>query len=408
MKRVVILLMDSFGVGNAPDAEEYGDKGADTLGHIVEECAVGNADNDKRSGTLKLPNLSRLGLQKAAEESRGSPLKTNLGYEAPIEGVYGYASEQSKGKDTPSGHWEIAGFPVMFTWGFFDRTIPCFPKELVENFIKEANLPGVLGEKHASGTAILEELGEEHIRTGKPIIYTSADSVFQIAAHEKYFGLERLYEICEIARELVNKYNIGRVIARPFVGEKSGQFKRTANRHDIGIPPSAPTLLDELKDSGGEVVSIGKIADIFAGSGITKRVKSDGLKELFDATLKELKSAGNNTLIFTNFVNFDAEFGHRRDVAGYASGLEYIDSRIPDIEKILSPEDIIVITADHGCDPTWKGTDHTREHIPILIYGPSIKPKNVGGRETFADIGASIAQYMNIGPLNHGKPFNLV
>jgi phosphopentomutase len=227
MKRAVILLMDSFAVGFSEDAEIYGDKGADTLGHIVDECAIGNCDNENRQGPLKLPNLSRLGLQKLSEDSRGKKLKHSLGYDGIPEGAYGYAVEKSKGKDTPSGHWEIAGVPVMFDWGYFPKTIPTFPKELIDDFIEEANIPGILGDKHSSGTIILDELGEEHIRSGKPIVYTSADSVFQIAAHEEHFGLDRLYKICNIARKLVDKYNIGRVIARPFIGERSGEFQRT-------------------------------------------------------------------------------------------------------------------------------------------------------------------------------------
>jgi phosphopentomutase len=234
MAKVAILLLDSFGIGGAVDADKYGDTGSDTLGHIAQQCAKGLCNiPGKREGSLKLPNLAKLGLEKAAEESSKAKLAASLGYSGKIEGAYGYGLEVSKGKDTPSGHWEITGVPVTFDWGYFPKTIPCFPKELTDAFIKEAKLPGILGDKHASGTEILDEYGEEHIKTGKPIVYTSADSVYQIAAHEKHFGLERLYEICEIARELVDKYNIGRVIARPFLGEKKGSFERTGNRHDI-------------------------------------------------------------------------------------------------------------------------------------------------------------------------------
>jgi phosphopentomutase len=292
----------------------------------------------------------------------------------------------------------------MFDWGYFPRTIPTFPKELTEAFIRETKVPGILGDKHASGTEILDELGEEHIRTGKPIVYTSADSVYQIAAHEKYFGLEKLYKICDIARKLVDDYNIGRVIARPFIGEKKGAFSRTGNRHDISLPPPAPTLLDDMKKTGGQVISIGKIADIFANCGITKKVKGTGIEELFNKTIEELKTAKENTIIFTNFVDFDAVYGHRRDVKGYATALEYFDSRLPELERLLKVGDMVVIAADHGCDPTWKGTDHTREHIPILFYGPNIKPANLGGRRTFADIGQTIAKFMNLPPLKHGIP----
>ncbi len=404
MKRAVILLTDSLGVGCSEDADEYGDVGADTLGHIVDDCVAGKTDDSGlRKGPLTLPNFARYGLQKAAEESRKAPLSHSLGYDGEIQGAYGYGIEKSKGKDTPSGHWEIAGVPVMFDWGFFPKTVPCFPKELIDEFIRETGVPGILGDKHSSGTVILDELGEEHIKTGKPIVYTSADSVFQIAAHEGHFGLERLNEIGDIARKIVDKYNVGRVILRPFLGEKPGEFERTGNRHDISVPPPEPTLLDYLKESGGNVVSIGKIADIYANCGITKKVKSPGLENLFDSTLKELKEAGDQTLVFTNFVDFDEKYGHRRNVAGYAWALEYFDKRIPEIEALLQPGDLVVVAADHGCDPTWEGTDHTREHIPILMFGPGIKPINLGGRSSFADIGQTLAAHFGIKPLKNGK-----
>ena len=403
MKRAIILLTDSFGIGGAEDAGAYGDEGSDTLGHIVEECAAGKTDDSGlRKGPLQLPNLARHGLQKAAEESRKAPLAHSLGYDGEIDGAYGYGIEQSKGKDTPSGHWEIAGVPVMFDWGFFPKTEPCFPKELIDEFIKETGVPGILGDKHSSGTVILDELGEEHIKTGKPICYTSADSVFQIAAHEKHFGLERLNEIGDITRKIVDKYNIGRVILRPFLGEKAGEFERTGNRHDIAIPPPEPTLLDVMKESGGNVVAIGKIADIYANCGVTKKVKNPGLENLFNSTIDELKQAGDQTLIFTNFVDFDEKYGHRRNVAGYAAALEYFDSRLPEFEKLLQPGDLVIVAADHGCDPTWQGTDHTREHIPVLFFGPGIKSGSIGGRQTFADIGQTIAAHFGIKSLKAG------
>ncbi len=253
---------------------------------------------------------------------------------------------------------------------------------------------------------------EEHIKTGKPIVYTSADSVFQIACHEKYFGIDRLYKICDIAREILNELEkevgcIGRVIARPFIGEKKGQFLRTGNRHDIAVKPPEPTLLDILKKNGGEVVSIGKIADIFANCGITKKIKAVGLEYLFNKTVAELKIAKDNTLIFTNFVDFDASYGHRRDITGYARALEYIDGRLPELEKMLQPGDLVVIAADHGCDPTWKGTDHTREHIPVLMFGPGVKPVALGGRLSFADIGQTIAKHMGLPELKHGTACNI-
>jgi len=404
MKRAIILLMDSFGIGCTDDADTYGDVGADTLGHIAEECAAGRANNPEgRDGPLYMPNLARMGLQKAAEESRRAPLAHSLGYDGEIEGAYGYGIEVSKGKDTPSGHWEIAGVPVTFDWGYFEKKIPCFPKELIDEFIKETGVPGILGDKHSSGTVILDELGEEHIRTGKPIVYTSADSVFQIACHEEHFGLDRLMEICDISRKLVDKYNIGRVIARPFLGEKPGEFKRTGNRHDVAIPPPEPTLLDVMKESGGNVVSIGKIADIYANYGITKKVKATGLEALFDTSLKEFEAAGDQTLVFTNFVDFDAEYGHRRNVMGYAAALEYFDRRLPELEKLLQPGDVVVVAADHGCDPSWVGTDHTREHIPILMFGPGVKAGNLGARKTFADIGQTLATHFGIKALSKGE-----
>ncbi|MEG1223292.1 MAG: phosphopentomutase, partial [Hafnia sp.] len=328
MKRTFIMVLDSFGIGASEDAERFGDVGSDTLGHIADACARGEADIG-RKGPLTLPNLSRLGLGKAAEESTGR-FPQGLDKNAEIIGAYGYASELSSGKDTPSGHWEIAGVPVLFDWGYFSDHENSFPQELLDILVKRGNLPGYLGNCHSSGTVILDQLGEEHMKTGKPIFYTSADSVFQIACHEETFGLDRLYELCEIAREELTKggYNIGRVIARPFVGDKPGEFKRTGNRHDLAVEPPAPTMLKKLVDEkGGEVVSIGKIADIYANVGITQKVKATGIDALFDATLVEMEKAGDNTIVFTNFVDFDSSYGHRRDVAGYAAALELFDRR---------------------------------------------------------------------------------
>ena len=404
MKRAFILLLDSFGIGAALDAEQFGDKGANTLGHIAQQCAEGQADQTGvRRGPLYLPNLTRLGLQLATIASCGVPV-AGLDQQAKITGAYGYAVEQSLGKDTPSGHWEIAGVPVLFEWGYFPPNYPSFPEELLQLFIAQTHLPGVLGNKHASGTEIIKELGEESIKSGKPIVYTSADSVFQIAAHESFFGLERLYQICEIARKLVDPYNIGRVIARPFAGE-IGNFKRTGNRRDYAIPPPAPTLLDKLIEYNGEVIAIGKVADIYAHRGITKTIKADGNNALFNAMLEETKIAKDKSLIFTNFVDFDMLYGHRRDVIGYAAALEELDRQLPEFEKLLQPGDIAIITADHGCDPTLPGSDHTREHIPALIFGPNIKAEFIGRRETFADIGQTIAEHLDIPPLNEGVSF---
>lgn len=395
-KRAVILMLDSVGIGGAEDAAEFGDVGADTLGHIA-----------KANGGLQIPNLVALGLDKAAQASTSSALllgpQSAAGLSLPSK--YGFMREISHGKDTSSGHWEMAGAPVYFKWGYFPPAYPSFPAKLVEKICAEANLPGILGNKAASGTQIIEELGEEHIKTGKPICYTSADSVFQIAAHEKYFGLDRLYKLCEIAFKHVAPYNIARVIARPFVGEKKGAFTRTKNRHDYSVNPPQPTVLDSIKNAGGQVISVGKIADIFAHQGITKAVKASGLQELWDVTLSEAKAAPDFSLVFTNFVDFDMVYGHRRDVKGYANGLAYFDSRLPELAAQLGKEDIVFITADHGCDPTYTGTDHTREHVPVIMFGKNVQPQFIGGRDTYADLGQTVANYFNLPPLNVGKSF---
>ncbi|RUR18496.1 phosphopentomutase [Legionella sp. km535] len=402
--RVCILLMDSFGIGASLDASRYGDEGANTFVHIHEVCERGSGDIlGVRQGPLKLPNLAKLGLYHAAVASSGLHF-VDLATLPEPEGHYGYAVEQSLGKDTPSGHWELAGVPVSFEWGYFPDKPHCFQKQLIDSFIQKAGLPGVLGEKHASGTTILDELGEEHIRTGKPIVYTSADSVFQIAAHEESFGLQRLYDICEIARNLVDEYQIGRVIARPFTG-KPGSFKRTANRKDYATLPPEKTLLDFLNDAGREVISIGKIADIYAHQGVTQEIKADGNMALFDATLEAMKTAPKGSLVFTNFVDFDSSYGHRRDVAGYAHALEQFDARLPELSSLLNPDDIVIIAADHGCDPTFPGSDHTREHIPVLAYGPSLTGRFIGRRDSFADVGQSLAEHLEIQPLSHGISF---
>lgn len=402
--RVCLLLMDSLGLGASLDAHLYGDEGANTFGHIVEACNEGRANQlGVREGVLHIPNLARLGLYHAALASSGLKLLDLATLSQPA-GYYGYAVEQSLGKDTPSGHWELAGAPVMFEWGYFPNTEHCFPKALIEEFIKLAGLPGVLGEKHASGTTIIDELGEAHLRTGMPIVYTSGDSVFQIAAHEGHFGLQRLYDISEIARKLVDKYQIGRVIARPFIGAP-GAFKRTGNRRDYSTLPPEPTLLDYLHDLGRTVVGIGKTADIFAHQGIGLNIKADGNRALFDATLDAMKTLPDGGLIFTNFVDFDSSFGHRRDVIGYAKALEDFDERLPELEAILKPQDMVVIAADHGCDPTRPGSDHTREHIPVLVFGPGIESQFIGRRATFADVGQSIAEHLDIAPLLHGVSF---
>jgi phosphopentomutase len=402
--RVCILLMDSFGIGASLDAPRYGDAGANTFVHIHEACKRGDANrNGVREGILTLPNLAKLGLYHAALASSGLRFVELSQFADPV-GYYGYAVEQSLGKDTPSGHWELAGVPVTFEWGYFPDQPFCFPKKLIDTFIQRAGLAGVLGEKHASGTTILDELGEEHMRTGKPIVYTSADSVFQIAAHEEFFGLQRLYDICDIARILVDEYQIGRVIARPFTGQK-GSFKRTANRKDYATLPPEKTLLDYLKEAGREVITIGKIADIYAHQGVTQTIKGDGNMALFDATLTAMKTAPAGSLVFTNFVDFDSSYGHRRDVAGYAHALEQFDARLPELYSILNPDDLVVFAADHGCDPTFPGSDHTREHIPVLVYGQGLSGRFIGRRDTFADIGQSIAEYLGLDSLAHGISF---
>ncbi|MDD6153704.1 MAG: phosphopentomutase [Elusimicrobia bacterium] len=394
--RVVILMMDSFGIGGAEDAARFGDAGANTLGHIA-----------AARGGLKVPNMTALGLLKAAEASTGLPVtageQDNPAILVPSK--YGFMKEISLGKDTSSGHWEMAGSPVQFEWGYFKPEYPSFPEELIEKICDEAGLPGILGDKAASGTAIIDELGEEHIKTGKPICYTSADSVFQIAAHEKHFGLDKLYKLCEIAFKHVAPYNIARVIARPFEGEKKGEFKRTKNRHDYSVKPPMPTVLDAIKNAGGEVISVGKISDIYAKQGITKAVKASGLEELWNVTLEEAKNAPDFSLVFTNFVDFDMTWGHRRDVEGYAQGLEYFDTRLPDLIVQMKEGDIAFITADHGCDPTYKGTDHTREHVPVIMFGPGVRPQYIGARETYADLGQTIADYFKLPPLKFGKSF---
>lgn len=403
MKRTIILMLDSLGIGAAADAEKFGDLGSNTFGNIAKWCAEGKADNG-RQGPLQIPNMMKLGLAHACADSCGE-FPAGLDKATPVDAAYGYAQEISSGKDTPSGHWEIAGVPVLFDWGYFTDHENSFPQELLDQLVEKGDLPGYLGNCHSSGTEILEKLGEEHMATGKPIFYTSADSVFQIACHEETFGLDRLLKLCELARELLEPYNIGRVIARPFVGTDASDFARTGNRRDYSVLPPAPTLLDRMKESGGEVVSVGKIADIYAQQGITKKVKGTGLEALFDLTLEQVKQAGDNTIVFTNFVDFDSSWGHRRDVAGYAKGLEYLDSRLPELFAELGDDDVVVMTADHGCDPTASGTDHTREHIPVIFYGKNIPKGPLGLRETFADIGQSIAAYHNLPKLEYGSSF---
>ncbi len=405
MPRAILCVLDSFGIGGAEDAERFGDAGSDTLGHIAEACAAGKGDREGlRSGLLRLPNMDRLGLGAASLLSNGTAAP-GLDFAGEPEGLWGYAAETSNGKDTPSGHWEIAGVPVRFDWGYFPDTVPSFPDELIDAVLAQSDIPGILGNSHASGTVIIEELGEEHIRTGKPIFYTSADSVIQIAAHETHFGLERLYGLCEITRKIADAYNIGRVIARPFVGESAGDFKRTANRRDYSVLPPEPTLLDRLSQDGRTVFGIGKISDIFAHQGVSKVLKGAGNDELFEKTLEAMDEAEDGDLVFANFIDFDSLYGHRRDVPGYAAALESFDKRLPDMVARMRDGDLLILTADHGCDPTWRGTDHTREHIPVIGTGPGIAGRGIGGRRTYADIGETLAKHLQIAPGKHGTSF---
>lgn len=405
MARAFLFVLDSVGIGGAPDADEYGDEGSNTLGHIAEQCHVGQADQDNlRSGELNLPLLEKLGIGLACREATGI-LPPGFNADPELIGVYANACETSNGKDTPSGHWEIAGVPVTFDWGYFPRTVPTFPAELTQAVIEKAALPGILGNRHASGTEIIADLGEEHMKSGKPIFYTSADSVVQIAAHENHFGLERLYELCEITRGLLDTYNIGRVIARPFVGDTNLDFERTGNRRDYSVPPPEPTLLDRANADGRQVIAVGKISDIYAHCGPTDVRKANGNDALFDATLGAIRDAKEGDLVFTNFVDFDMLYGHRRDVPGYAAALEHFDRRLPEIMEVMQSGDLMVLTADHGNDPTWTGTDHTREQVPVLLWSPGIKPGYAGQRESFADIGETIAEHLGLAAGPHGTSF---
>ncbi len=393
MSRAFILLLDSFGLGATPDAHTFGDEGANTFGHIASWAAA--------QGTpMALPNLEKLGLAAAAHQASGQWAE-GFNQREGFTGAYGAARERSTGKDTQSGHWEIAGVPVTFEWGYFPRAVPSIPAEITEVLQKQFDLPGFLGNCHASGTEIINKHGDEHVATGKVILYTSGDSVMQIAAHEEHFGLERLFALCEAAFELVKPYNIGRVIARPFIGE-NGNYKRTSNRHDYAVPPPSATLLDHVKNAGGEVVGLGKISDIFATQGISRVVKGVDNMALFEALLKVTDEVGDKSLTFVNFVDFDQAFGHRRDIAGYSNALHEMDRRLPEFMAKLKEGDLVVITADHGCDPSWPGSDHTREHIPMIFFGPGVAPRALPVSETFSDIGATLAKHLGVPPLSNG------
>jgi phosphopentomutase len=405
MGRAVIIVLDSVGCGGAEDAEAYGDASADTLGHIAEACALGRGNRDGlRRGPLSLPRLDALGLGHAIKASTGRT-PPSFAMKEP-RGQWGYGIETSRGKDTPSGHWEIAGTPVDFDWGYFPPTIPAFPKSLTGALIAEGKLPGILGNCHASGTAIIEELGEEHVRTLKPICYTSADSVLQIAAHEEAFGLERLYELCRLARRLCDPLKIGRVIARPFVGSSRRDFVRTPHRKDFAVPPPDGNLLQRAAAAGRAIVSIGKIGDIFAhrDTGLEKKGMSNGGN--VDLLIEALKVTRDGGLVFVNLVDFDTEYGHRRDVPGFAACLEAFDRRLGEIETAMQADDYCLITADHGNDPTFKGFDHTREHVPIVAFGAGAPAGPIGARSSLADIAETIAAKLGLPKGPHGQAWS--
>lgn len=405
MARAFLFVLDSFGIGGAPDAAAFGDEGSDTYGHILSACAAGKGDRDGlRRGKLDLPVMRSLGLGAAAQRARG-PHSEEPGAKLAVSAFHAAAQEVSSGKDTPSGHWEIAAVPVPFDWSYFPNTAPTFPSELTEAVIREGKLPGILGDCHASGTEIIDRHGEDHIRTGKPICYTSADSVYQIAAHETHFGLERLYELCRTVRRLVDPLNIGRVIARPFVGEDRAGFVRTANRRDYAVPPPEPTLLDRLTARGSRVIGIGKIGDIFAHQGVTEIRKGAGNDALFDKALDAMDDAKDGDLVFANFVDFDTLYGHRRDIPGYAAALEQFDRRLPEALAKLREGDMLLLTADHGCDPSYRGNDHTRERVPVIGVLSGGKGGDAGLRSTYADIGETVAEHLGLPAGRHGKSF---
>jgi phosphopentomutase len=310
----------------------------------------------------------------------------------------GCAAELSTGKDSQSGHWEIAGNPVEFDWGYFPQLTPCFPEHKIDLLCRCAGIDGILGNKHASGTDIIAELGGEHMRTGKPICYTSADSVFQIAAHEESFGLQPLYKLCSIARELFDDLQIGRIIARPFVGDERTGFTRTENRRDYGVPPPPTSLLHRAGDEHRQVISVGKIGDLFCHRATGTELHAYGNQAVFDQTLTASESLDEGGLLFANFVDFDTLYGHRRDAAGYAAALEDFDRRLPELMNQLRADDLVIVTGDHGCDPTWRGSDHTRECIPIVAFGPDLTMRPIGRRNSFADIGATVAAHLQLPP----------
>ncbi|KIC17713.1 phosphopentomutase [Leisingera sp. ANG-Vp] len=402
MARAFLVVMDSAGIGGAPDAGKFfngdlPDLGANTLAHIAQACAAGQAE-EGRSGPLNLPNLERLGLGAAMRLASAVPFP---GLDAEPQGLWGCARELSPGKDTPSGHWELAGLPVPWDWHYFPDAAPSFPSDLTAFVAARAGTDGILGNSHAPGTAIINDLGAEHMRTGKPICYTSADSVFQIAAHEESFGLDRLLALCEAVAPRLHAMKVGRVIARPFTGSPEQGFTRTANRRDYAIKPPAPVLTNWVQDSGRTVHAIGKIGDIFTMSGI------DTLKKGPDAKLMQhlsdaVDTAEDGSLTFANFVEFDSVYGHPRDISGYARALEWFDAELGRLLPKLREGDMLLLTADHGNDPSWPGSDHTREQVPVLIAGLDA---GIIGQVKFADVAASIAAHLDVPAQGPGKSF---
>jgi len=399
MARVIILVLDSFGIGAAPDAEIFGDVGANTFLHLAEEF------EKTKQQAIHLPELAKLGLVAACEQATLCSVPHSGA--KPTKGAYSYAAEISSGKDTPSGHWEMMGVPVLFDWDYFTNNEKSFDDKLVVNINKSTGFKGMLANCHGSGTDIINQFAEQHIKTGLPICYTSADSVFQVAAHTEHFGLDNLYRYCESVRELLTSsgLNVGRVIARPFIGDTVNGYQRTGDRRDYSVLPPAPTVLDKIVQAGGNVVSVGKISDIFAHQGITKKTKATGIDALVDATLMHLGSEPDNSLIFTNLVNFDQDYGHRRDAIGYAQALQSFDQRLPEIYEKMQDDDLLFLIADHGCDPTWHGNDHTREYVPLLSYHNKIGSVNLGERNTFADLGQTIAELFKVDAMQYGSSF---
>ena len=402
MSRAFLVVMDSVGIGGAPDADRFfnGDRpdtGANTVAHIARACAAGQAE-EGRSGPLHLPNLDALGLGAAVQLASGVAAP---GLGATPVGLWGAASEVSLGKDTPSGHWELAGVPVPWDWHYFPDSDPAFPADLTQAVARAAGTQGILGNCHASGTEILARLGAEHVKTGWPICYTSADSVFQIAAHEEGFGLDRLLTLCREVAPMLHAMKVGRVIARPFIGTPEAGFTRTANRRDYAIAPPAPVLTDWVQAAGGRVHAVGKIGDIFSMQGIDDVVKGPDA-ELMTHLGRLVDSAEEGSLTFANFVEFDSLYGHRRDIAGYARALEGFDAAIGPILRRLRAGDLMILTADHGNDPSWSGTDHTRERVPVLVAGRGAGEAGLVG---FTDVAASIAAHLGLSEGGPGRSF---